>query len=250
MTSNWTILGRYPFSLLPATETVLPGGVKSYYHYLNEEPHETGKNVQIIAWLIKDLPTGLQVVDPFGGCGVFAVAINEILKPSKFLIGELDDSCIDQLCATFADHPNVRVFKADAREAFESESFPKGDIYVCDFPRFTLRRHQTENRWAPELARMFSAQPRALIMSDGSAHLNHFVRNAFKKSNLPVGDSMESFVRYASTYFYDLYGYSIVACGYHGNCFYYRLEQQAPGEIAFWKVKSGTYKLGLCKVKS
>lgn len=246
--TNWLILNKYPFELLPGEETVLPEGVKSYYHYLNEEPHETGKNVQGVAWLVRNLPQGLRVVDPYGGVGVFAVAINEILKPEQFLIGELDDGCVAQLRHTFAGRENVKVFKADAREMFAAPNYPKGDLYVCDFPRFTLRRLQKEDRWGPELRAMCAANPRAVIMSDGSAHLNHFVRRAFKKIGEPVGDTYEDFVYYASSYFYQHLGYSIAACAYHGNCFYYRLEATEPSQIEFLRLKSGSYRDGLKRV--
>jgi hypothetical protein len=243
--TQWKILNKYDFELLPGEETSLPGGVKSYYHYLNEEPHETGKNVQIISWLMRDIPAGLTLFDPFGGVGVFAVAALQQLKPTRFFIGELDDGCVAQLKHTFAGHQEVKVFQADARLVFENPSHPRADVYLCDFPRFTLMRHMLEQRWAPELAAMFHTKPAFVITSDGSAHLNHFVRRAFKKRGHDVGDSFESFVAFASKYFYDLYGYSIRECGYHGNCFYYRFEPGRPAPITFLRIPAGSYKEGL-----
>jgi hypothetical protein len=247
---KFKLVEKYEFELIPGDEKLITGekGVVSYYHYVNSEPYETGKNLIGIEWLTADLPKGLTLCDPFAGCGLFAFVVNKTIEPSKLWLCEIDEECFNQLTHAFRDVENAKIFMADAKEMFASPSYPRADIYLCDFPRFTLRRHQTEQRWAPELKQMFAANPRAIIMSDGSSHLNHFVQNAFRKVGIDTGKGREDFARYASRYLHETYGYSITMCAYHGNCFYYRLEKTEPGEIKFNFIKAGSWKKGLNKL--
>ena len=245
--TRWKILNKYPFTLRPGQGRAMESGGVSYYDYLNKRPTETGKNVQCIATLIKDLPTGLHVWEPFGGVGVFAVAIQEILKPGKHTIHEIDDACLDQLTAEL-DRYGVKPEKRDALEALGSED---ADVFICDFPLFSMGRYLREQRWEAELKRMTDRLPLAIIMTDGSSCRYHLQWKNYRNlaNDDTIGPDRRSYCDALSRMLHDRYGYSIVQTAWHGNSFYHRLENREPGHITMTRFPAGTASDGLRRLE-
>jgi|TARA_R110000824_G_scaffold24545_5_gene86354 hypothetical protein len=219
--SDWKILNKYDFKLLPGEPNKMPEGDYSYYQYLNSRWQETGKNVLCQEFLLKDLKEkDLVVVEPFGGCGVFSVAIQKLLEPEHHIIGELDEACVKQLNYIMADYKGVSVFKEDAHERL---GVIPADIYVCDFPFFTYIRHE-EGLWRKEMERMTSHDPKAIIITDGSSCRWHFMIEHLLNRDVYVTDNRESYAPAFSLLMERLYKYHVTAMGYHGTCFYIKIE--------------------------
>jgi hypothetical protein len=173
--TNWLILNEYPFELIPGEGRNMEGGGVSYYDYINKRPTETGKNVQCIAWLLKDLKKGMSVWEPFGGVGVFATAVQEILKPKAHVIHEIDETCLLQLEHALSKY-NVAIDKQDATKVLGTQY---ADVFVVDFPLFSMLRY-LKGRWEPELRRMTLQRPKAIIMTDGSSCRYHLQWKNYK----------------------------------------------------------------------
>jgi hypothetical protein len=243
MSTSWLILNKYPFELIPGEGRNMESGGVSYYDYINKRPTETGKNVQCVAHLMSSIPKGLILHEPFGGVGVFAIAAQEILNPKVHFVDEIDETCLKQLNYTLRDYP-VSIGNEDAREALGRDP---SDVYLCDFPLFSFSRYMA-GRWEPELARMTAQKPKFIIMTDGSSCRYHFGWKRYNKFDSRIDDTKQSYVYSMSRLFWERYEYSITACAYHANSFYYRLEPKAPYEIEFTHFPAGTAKNGLKRV--
>ncbi len=242
--TKWLILNEYPFELIPGEGRNMEGGGVSYYDYINKRPTETGKNVQCIAWLIKDLKKGMSVWEPFGGVGVFATAVQEILKPKAHVIHEIDETCLLQLEHALSKY-NVAIDKQDATKVLGTQY---ADVFVVDFPLFSMLRY-LKGRWEPELRRMTTQRPKAIIMTDGSSCRYHLQWKNYKKVDSRIDDTRTSYVYALSRLLHNRYGYSIVACAFHANSFYYRLENVPPNQAQFINFPAGSAKNGLRREK-
>lgn len=244
--SDWLIMGKYPFKLLPGEETNIRGtGARSYYEYLNGRPLETGKNVLCAAWVLEKFSVPNPVVeDPFGGCGVFSVFIQENFQPSVHRIFDIDPQCVKQLHHALDQYPGTLILQGDARELAGSE---KADLYICEIPFFTYTRYTFSNEWRWELHKMTQHRPAALLITDGSSCKFHFVRASLAERGIVVTDR-ESYVRLMSQRLWDTLGYSVTRCAYHNTCFYYLVEPLPPGDIDFKFLPAGTGSEGLRKV--
>jgi len=244
--TRWMILDKYPFELLPGEPTQVTVGDKSYYQYLNERPNETGKNVQAVIWLLRNFPKGLRIMEPFGGCGVFSIALQNELKPSSHHIVELDGGCVAQLKYCLRNYPSrILILHGDAHDYL---GHGPADIFVCDFPVFTMTR-LLRGEWATEMSRMATQKPKAILITDGSSYLYHFVHKTLLKYCPEITSDRESYAHAMGRLLYWLYGYSVTGCGYHGTCFYLRAEPVPPGEIEFKRFPAGSGPAGLRKVQ-
>jgi hypothetical protein len=226
MITRWTILDKYPFELLPGEPRIMPGGDLSYYQYINKRWAETGKNVLCVSHLLEDFPEQLTYMDPFGGCGVFASAIINEKKPSRYYVADLDEECVAQLHHALDRYPCARVARADARESIDA--IP-ADVFVLEFPFFTLGRYE-RGEWRDELERVLKLKPKALLLTDGASFFWQKNYLAFQKKGYPVTKDKASYVKVFSDILHSRYGYSISKVGWHGFCFYFLLE---PGRHDF-----------------
>ena len=247
MTTKWKILQKYDFELLAGEPQKMPDGDYSYYQYLNKRWQETGKNVLCQEFLLKEYAGVSVIQEPFGGCGVFSVALQNILQPKHHFIGELDNDCIAQLHHCMSDYPNTTVRKEDAHKTLGVEP---ADIYVCDFPFFTLIQH-INGKWLEEMKRMISHKPKAIIITDGSSCRWHFTARNLISRGYKVNNNRESYASVFSEHFEKNYGYKVTAMAYHGTCFYIKIEpceKQTTG-IKFKKIIAGEGYKGLEPIK-
>ena len=147
--SNWLVLEKYPFTLLPGTAKPVDGKAQSYYEYLNERPHETGKNILCTEFLCEGVSKGGVVVEPFGGCGAFAVALQHLLEPKRHVITEIDEECVTQLEHVMDSYPTMEVYLSDATESIGQVA---ADVYVLDFPFFTYHHSIVTGKRTPRLS--------------------------------------------------------------------------------------------------
>ena len=244
MITKWKVLNKYDFELIPGQPVDMEDGDKSYYQYLNERPNETGKNVQAIQWMLNKFEKGLEIYEPFGGCGVFSVALQEELKPYKHVITELDKGCVEQLKHCLSKY-SVEIIHGDAHELL---GYTKADLYVCDFPFFTLNKINN-GIWYEEMKRMCAQKPKGITITDGTACRYHWTYKHAKKFDLNIDSTKESYAYAMSKYLYNQFGYSITACGHHGTCFYFLAEPVKPNEIKFKYYPAGSGPDGLKRIK-
>jgi len=247
MTTKWKILEEHDFELLPGEPQLMPDGDYSYYQYLNKRWQETGKNVLCQEFLLREHKHAPVLVEPFGGCGVFSVALQHVVQPDRHLIGELDDDCVNQLKYCMARYSNVVVSKEDAHQSL---GVIPADIYVCDFPFFTLIQHRN-GKWKTEMERMISHKPEAIIITDGSSCRWHFTVPNLITRGYDVTNDRESYAGVFSDYFEEHYGYTVTAMAYHGTCFYIKIEPASIDRqpIRFKKIIAGEGHKGLKPVK-
>ena len=247
MTTKWKILDKYDFELLPGEPQKMPDGDYSYYQYLNKRWQETGKNVLCQEFLLNEHLGASVIQEPFGGCGVFSVALQHVVKPEHHFIGELDDDCVNQLKYCMAGYSNVVVSKEDAHESL---GVMPANIYVCDFPFFTLIQH-SNGKWRKEMERMVSHKPEAIIITDGSSCRWHFTMPNLLARGYDVTNDRKSYAGAFSDYFVEHYGYKVTAMAYHGTCFYIKIEpiNMDYNPIRYKKIVAGEGHRGLKPVK-
>lgn len=247
MITKWKILEKYDFELLPGKPNKMPDGDWSYYQYLNKRWQETGKNVLCQEFLLGEYKGVSVIREPFGGCGVFSVALQNILQPEYHFIGELDNDCLKQLKFCMSAYPNTIINKEDAHETLGVDP---ADIYVCDFPFFTLIQH-SNGKWHKEMQRMVSNKPKAIIITDGSSCRWHFTVPNLVARGYGVTNDRESYASVFSDYCVKHYGYRVTAMAYHGTCFYIKIEPcgQNNKPIQYKKIIAGEGHKGLKPIK-
>ena len=109
MIQKLLVMNEYEFELLPGEAKKVEGAALSYYQYVNDSKlrAQTGKNIQCVMWCLQNTPKGLRLEEPFGGVGVFSIALNNVLKPSHHKIIELDEECYNQLKHALRNYDNV-----------------------------------------------------------------------------------------------------------------------------------------------
>lgn len=246
--TNWLVYEKYPFSLLPGEARVVEGQAKSYFEYMNGRAHETGKNLLCIQFLFKGIEQGLEVREPFGGCGVFAVAIQELLKPKYHHIGELDLECVKQLKHALSRYrEGVTIMEEDAHQSLGKYN---GDVFVCDFPFFTINKLK-DGLWRDEMVQLTQEiKPKHIIVTDGLSHFWHFNAPRLRARGYPATPERASYATVVDQFFGKV-GYRVESMAWHGSCFYYRLDLIENGPVSpirLLNIKAGEGVKGLKRV--
>lgn len=251
--TNWLVYEKYPFSLLPGEARQVEGQAKSYFEYMNGRAHETGKNLLCIQFLFQGIEKGLVVEEPFGGCGVFAIAIQQILMPSKHRIGEIDEECVRQLKHALGPDESGRVrydVMIKQEDAHEVLGRRQADVFVCDFPFFTINKLK-DGLWRDEVLLLtLEIKPKHIIVTDGLSHFWHFNYPRLQTRGYPATEDRASYAKVVDGFFRKV-NYRVESMAWHGSCFYYRLDRNdLPGEedIRLLNVKAGEGVKGLHKV--
>lgn len=243
--TNWLVYDKYPFSLLPGEARQVEGQAKSYYEYMLGRAHETGKNLLCIQFLFEGIEQELSVQEPFGGCGVFSIAIQEILKPRKHHVGEIDEECVKQLLHALARY-DIDISQEDAHEKL---GHLHSDVFVCDFPFFTINKLK-EGLWRDEMALLCQEiKPHHIIVTDGLSYNWHFNAPRLLARGYKDADPADrgSYAKVVDKFFAKV-GYRVESMAWHGSCFYYRLDRVAPEQVRLLNVKAGEGVKGLRKV--
>lgn len=238
------VMGSYLLELLPGDVNKVDKQALSYYQYLNDSRLrlQTGKNVQSVMWCLEGTPKGVRIEEPFGGVGVFSIALNRKFSPSYHKIIEIDDQCYHQLKHSLRDCDNINIIHGDSHEHMGKDPV---DVSVADLPYFGIRRYKA-GEWIPEIERTLNHGPSRMLITDGCRYNYHMHWESYKeKYDSEVNDNPESYVYMMSKLFYKDYGYSVTRSAYHGSCFYYLLEPLSPGTIEFNYFGAGTGERGL-----
>lgn len=210
------VLDRWPLVLRPGT-----GG---HYQYLDTA---SKRNAACFLNLVEDLPSGLTVVEHFGGVGMFSTIIEQVLRPRWHIIGDIDDDCAKQLAATFEAEPHVSVTCVDAKETM---GLVPAQLVVLDFAYATIKHH---GDWP--WAHVVEAKPRYIVFADTALRRLGLHRELYSRLfGCPIV-THEDYVNAYSRYLWAHYGYSVTREAHHVYS-YMRLEPTPPGIVQFTKV--------------
>lgn len=246
---KFKVMGEYDFTLLDGEATQVTESDKSYYQYMNSPRAmtDTANNVQCASWLLRNVPEGCTVEEPFGGVGIFATMIQHQLKPSRHWINDLDEGCIKQLKHQLGDRPGVEITQGDASDLMGRERF---DVSVLEIPIFHMRKFVSEGIWKEELRRVFNNEPDLVVITDGAKfrYANHYYHTAKALNMVDLGSDPATYLWYFSRILHKEFGYSIYEVSYHGRCFYYSLIKRPPEEILSRYLWPGNGKRGLVEL--
>jgi hypothetical protein len=181
------VCGRFPLVLQPGS-----GGFYGYLHTASS------KNAACFYQLVKDLPTGMSVVEHFGGVGMFTTIIQNILKPSSHLAMDLDKDCAMQLRSLLGEEYSSQM---DAKEGMGKW---KADLIVCDFPNYSIKQI---DQWPWD--RVFAQNPRYVVWSDVALRRLGLHRAFYSRIFGSDIYSHEDYVHAASREMFRRYGYTI-----------------------------------------
>ena len=182
----------------------LKQGRGGFYAYLKTA---SAKNAACFLHLASDLPTGLHVVEHFGGVGQFGTIIQQAIHPRRHLIFDIDTDCVAQLKSAFAQSPNVHAGFGDAKELMGNV---EADLVVLDFPMATIKHH-SEWPWQ----RVMETHPRYIIWSDTALRRLGLHRATYTKLFGSPIHSHEDYVQAYSRFMWITYGYSITREAHH-----------------------------------
>lgn len=186
------VLGEYDFELLPLDGR--PGEL-AYWHYLGD----ADKHNRCFRRSIDGLPEGMSVVEHFGGVGMFAMIIRNVLKPSSHKIFDMDANCIKNCQHNLG---NI-VEYGDAKTLMGT--IP-ADVIVLDYPNFTMNKLP---EWDEALKRAFASNPKYLTFTDIANQRIGLHRDLYSKLVGHRIHTTEDYINALSQMFYERYGYSI-----------------------------------------
>lgn len=232
------VCDKWELPLLQGSANALPGTkAKGYYEYANDRPLETGKNALCVEYLLKTLPRGNDIVaEHFGGVGVFATVIQNVLPPQNHFLFEIDDDCLAQLRSAFGHISNVSVNWGDATENIGTIA---ADIFVMDFPFMTIKRYP---EWESQWHAMVDTHPRAILWMDGASRYLHFHKERYSEVFGERVETIEDYTRAMSRFMMRTHGYAITDMAWQHACSYFLAQpgKYEPDNITFKKFSNGS----------
>lgn len=190
-------------------------GHGGHFAYMDTQPSRW--NPICFMHTVRDLPHGLSVVEYFGGVGIFATIVQNMLHPRSHYISDLDADCVRQLEHAFAGQATIA--QADARRAMGCHD---AELVILDFP--TCNARFLEREWPT--ARVFARHPRYLVWSDTALRrlgwFRHLYTNFFGQPVVTYDD----YIRAYNAYLWRCYGYTITRVT--RNYYAYILAQPLP----------------------
>ena len=190
------------------------------------KPQFTNRRALCFQWLFQGLPQGLRAVSYFGGVGMLETVVANMLKPSEFVIYDIDKECLDQLANAF---PRASVSYGDARETMGSAKY---DVALVDHPYMTATRWK---EWHREFTRLFATRPSYVELTVAVRRLP-LLGKVYGKELGQIVTDVESYVRAISNMTSEKYGYSVSRAAYHFASVYMLLEPKPYHEPWFLHV--------------
>lgn len=150
------------------------------------------------------------VVEYFGGMGASALMVEEMFAPSQHWVMDYSEEAVRHLERTMPK--DIEVFQADA---YRSSSFRKADLVVFDCGDLTAWKTRDGERPREALDRIFSHEPKAILITDIAAPYLHLQRERYE--TLLGAGTCESYDTYLLAFLLRLealYGYTVVR-GYY-----------------------------------
>jgi hypothetical protein len=177
----------------------------------------------------KTVPSGLDVVELYGGCGFQTLTLQNLLQPGNHIVVERDKYCTDHLAKEF---PAVTVINGKAEENYKVKS----DYYSLDSNGWTINTFVTNANKNKEMYEaIFGYEPKAIQFWDSSK--SYFMANKELYSE-QLGQKVTTFQEYAkalSEFFYRNYNYSASYVCYARYSSYFLLE---PGKRDLEEMKT------------
>lgn len=209
----YLVCGRWPLPLVDGT-----GG-----HFAHLTRKASTWNEWCFQHIICDVPTGLNIVEYFGGVGIFATIVQECLRPRQHLIYDLDRDCVRQLVHAFRERVGILIARGDAKERMGRVD---ADMVVLDFPTSNVRAFERD--WP--IAAVMKRKPRYLIWSDTAMRRIGWHRRLYADFfGQPVA-SYDDYIRCFNEHLWQRYGYTITRVTRHVYAYY--LAQPLPHKVA------------------
>lgn len=113
--------------------------------------------------------------EAFGGVGAQGLMINDLFDPVH-VIGEWSDDAVAHLMNLFKDVPSTSAFKQDAYE-FDYQGY---DLIAFDCGDLTAWKTREGEKPHATLDRLFSAQPKAVVLTDIACRYLHLQKERYE----------------------------------------------------------------------
>lgn len=224
-------------------ELPIKEGEGGYYEYANGRHMETAKNALCVEYLLGKVntkptllerfrPKSLTVLEPFGGVGVFATIVQNVLHPDRHLIWEWDKDCVEQLRFALANSC-AKIHNGDAWDIIGTVD---ADVYVLDFPFCTIYYFEgMKHHWDS----IFKDRPKAVLWMDGASRYLHFHKERYGKVFGKTIKTPEDYAQAMSDWYYERYGYTVNNAAYSHGCFYFLATTDKPQPNNLYHVATG-----------
>jgi hypothetical protein len=237
------ICEKWTLPILMDDAAAMPSSMKAqalggYHQFIAGRSRETGLNALGIEWLCGMLPKGGIACEPFGGVGVFATVVQEVIRPKRHLLYDIEPSCLDQLGQAFGDRPGVLVRYGDATVRMGQDP---ADVHVIDYPFFTMKHYW---KWDAHWSLMTANRAKGIIWLDGSIRYLHLNGALYEAEFGRRIEGPEDYARAMSGFLSERHGYEIVAASMSHSCFYFLA---MPGETGKFEMRRfGDGRKGFC----
>ena len=206
------INGRWRLSLSELEKRVDKKDDNSFLYWINHSlpairQHASGqlKVMEKTKAICPDIKT---VNEHFGGSGIGTMIIQNVFKPARHNVWDIDPICVDNI---YQNHPNgkVNIRIGDARETM-IETEP-ADFTVLDFNRFTATHIDS---WKQQFDVVFGRHPKAVHITDTALSKVPLLKRYFSQALGKDITDKESYLKGYSSYFFHAYGYAMRFAAY------------------------------------
>jgi hypothetical protein len=212
------VCGKYDLNMIPPSSQ--NGNEHSYYNYLKKAE----KNSLCFEHLMIGLPTGMSVVEHFGGIGMTGVIIDNVIKPSSHLLFDIDENCLKCLKMNWGDNAKY----GDAKVIMGTVC---ADLICLDFPNLNALHYKEWN-----VKNVFKCNPKYVTIADIARLRIGLHRESYSRL---FGKTIHTNVDYTealSNAIFSVSGYAIRKCAYHSYSFLL-LSPGKPTPIEYWKAE-------------
>ena len=201
-----------------ADPNLLDGGHPLYYAVKNRK--QTENYLNCVYELLRELPTGMRVLEYCGGIGLVARATWDTLKPVLWEAVELDRSC-ETIFDTFPK-PNLSFILADMYTPRKVDH----DLVICEFSNNTLPKMWREPQRAALLQRIADSKPKYWYIADVGWYWIHLANHwPIYQERFGVQVTRENYPKLFDLYMRETYGYKLVKHTIGGGAGYYLFMQ-------------------------
>lgn len=172
--------------------------------YLNDKYiHLTEKYLNLMFDLLKSLPPRMNVVELFGGIGIYPMMMWDILKPKSWTIFDYDPWCKRnfQKCGALFVQENVFSLPMEAFIA---------DMVIMDYPGHLLSKLMREPSRYQLFKRVTDAKPRFLELTDCGPYWVHLPNHKpIYKERFGYNPTKENYEQLLDIYFREEFGYGV-----------------------------------------
>lgn len=194
---------------------------RSYLQMAKEKPEDIRREQECYRQLFaSNFRPFSSVLETFGGAGILRGVFEEqglIAPNTRHEAWDFSEDCVQYLRAKFP-HSTVRQV-----DSFREPIQPGWDLISADFNSWTFLKFKTQQTYAEMTARIFSARPAFVQLTDSAVnkmHLNHVHYARVFARPIRAESALVDYLGYLSDDFRVRFGYHLVGVTYHANASY------------------------------